>query len=240
MEQPPRDNLERAARLVELFRAAGCEPVAYPVAGRKIADNIECTLPGGSEEQILFGAHTDTVPSSPGVIDNWSGTVMLTALYEALSSSPRKDTHVFVGFSGEELGLLGSSAYLRMLKKQKRPKPVVMVNLDTLGSGPVQVESDQSNDLLLRAFQAVLHHDKAEVRVMNLGNVAESDFVSFRLAGVPVLILHSLTREQVPNLHGRYDNFEMFDMSIYYKTYRQLAMFGVMLEDLLDAHRDQL
>lgn len=229
----PRDNLERAARLAEWFRAAGCEPLLHPVGGKKRADNVECILPGESDEVILIGGHTDRSPGSPGVVDNWSGTVMLSALYEALASSPRAYTFAFVGFSAEEEGLIGSRAYVKRLDKEAKRKIRAMINLDTVGSGPLQMETELSDDLLLRAFITTLNMDGSKALGMNVGNRAESDYLPFRLANIPVLVLHSLRPDQINKLHTSEDNQDLLDLPTYYKNYRQVAMVSLLIEKLL-------
>ena len=229
----PKDNLERAARLAEWFRAAGCEPVLHPVGGKKRADNVECILPGESDEIILLGGHTDRSPGSPGVVDNWSGTVMLSALYEALASSPRAYTFVFVGFSAEEEGLIGSRKYVKNLDKEAKRKIRAMINLDTVGSGPLQMETELSDEFLLKSFLSILSMEGAKPLGMNIGNVGESDYSPFRIAGIPVLILHSLKRDQFNKLHTSEDNVDLLDKPAYYQNYRQVAMVSLMIEKLL-------
>ena len=112
----PTDNSERAERLYETFREAGCqepELSTQTVKGTKVP-NVICTLPGRSDELVVVGAHLDTVKGSPGVLDNWSSAIMLPSLYHGLSiSTPRHHTYLFVGFAGEERGLKGSKGFVK-------------------------------------------------------------------------------------------------------------------------------
>jgi hypothetical protein len=80
-----------------------------------------------------------TVPNEagaihPGADDNASGTAALLEVAEALASAPTKPRRsvLFLSFSGEELGLLGSLHYV---EKPLVPlsKTVAMVNCDMLG-----------------------------------------------------------------------------------------------------------
>jgi hypothetical protein len=80
--------------------------------------NVEATLPGKgdlSEEVLVFNAHYDTVTVSPGAIDDGSGVAAVVAAANALSHFEFNRTIKFVLFSGEEIGLLGSRAYVEEL-----------------------------------------------------------------------------------------------------------------------------
>jgi hypothetical protein len=101
----------REAALLKLFAQAGCPTASLSeqlVPHRK-QPNIVCVLPGSTPEVIVVGAHFDHVPQGDGVVDNWSGASLLPSLFQSLNNSPRKHTFIFVAFSGEEEGLLGSA-----------------------------------------------------------------------------------------------------------------------------------
>jgi hypothetical protein len=121
------------------------------VRERGIAANVVGILPGTDprlkDEAIVIGAHYDHLGRGgegslapdhvgaihPGADDNGSGTAAVMALakvFAAAGGLPR--TLVFVAFAGEEMGLLGSSHYV---KQPTFPleKTVLMVNLDMVG-----------------------------------------------------------------------------------------------------------
>ncbi|MCB1021576.1 MAG: M28 family peptidase, partial [Acidobacteria bacterium] len=142
---PARD-AERGQRLSALFRARGCaEPrLEQQQFSKRKPPNVVCTLPGESTEQIVVGAHFDTVAGSAGVLDNWAGAAMLPALYATLSAQPRRYTYVFVGFSSEEDGLIGSREYVNQIPKESRGNVRAMVNLDCMGAGTTKVGYSRS------------------------------------------------------------------------------------------------
>jgi len=79
----------------------------------------------------LDAAHPDAI--HPGADDNASGTAAVVGLAEAFArAGGARRSLLFVAFSGEELGLLGSTHYVR-----QPPVPiertVAMVNLDSVG-----------------------------------------------------------------------------------------------------------
>ncbi|MGH7410480.1 MAG: M20/M25/M40 family metallo-hydrolase, partial [Candidatus Methylomirabilis sp.] len=113
--------------------------------------NVIGILPGRDpvlkEEAVVIGAHYDHLglggESSlatdvartvhPGADDNASGVVALVALARAfVAAGGAKRTLVFVAFSGEEVGMLGSSHYV---KQPPMPieRTVAMINLDAVG-----------------------------------------------------------------------------------------------------------
>ena len=113
--------------------------------------NVVGILPGTdpalAAEAVVIGAHYDHLgrgsPFSlapergdaihPGADDNASGTAALLGLAETLvrSGAPRRSV-VVVAFSGEELGLLGSTHYVGQ-PAVPLDRTVAMVNLDSVG-----------------------------------------------------------------------------------------------------------
>jgi len=67
---------------------------------------------GAEEDIIVFNAHLDTVRVSPGANDDGSGVVAVLAAAYIISNFDFNRTIEFVLFSGEEVGLLGSRAYV--------------------------------------------------------------------------------------------------------------------------------
>ncbi len=105
--------------------------------------NFMATVPGHDpkhrEDTIVIGAHRDHFGKQgglvfPGADDNASGTAALLEVARALSKMKPKRSIVFVSFSGEEQGLLGSRSYVR---EPVRPLPAtkVMINVDHAGVG---------------------------------------------------------------------------------------------------------
>src|SRR5262249_17939100 len=112
---------ERESALKQMFGEAGCDDQhlsEQPVKGAK-QPNLICVLPGATEDVIIIGAHFDHVSDGDGVVDNWSGASLLPSLYEAIKIEPRQHTYVFIGFTDEEKGEVGSRFYaLQMTKEQ--------------------------------------------------------------------------------------------------------------------------
>src|SRR6185369_5205579 len=82
-------NAQRYNILKNLFAESGCRDEAFreqKVRGSK-EPNMICGLPGtgGHPRKIIVGAHFDSV-GGDGIIDNWSGAVLLPILFDFLAT----------------------------------------------------------------------------------------------------------------------------------------------------------
>ena len=135
----------------QTFTIARDAPVAQHahVAGLK-GSNVIGLLPGRDpvlrNEALIVGAHYDHLglggfgsldPDSTGKVhngadDNASGAAMLIRIAERLAADPPARTVVFIAFSGEELGLLGSAYYVKQ-PIYPLSTTLAMINLDMVG-----------------------------------------------------------------------------------------------------------
>ena len=119
----------------------------------KVTRNVVMMLPGEDEvlknEYVILGAHYDhlgmggkgsssmagdTVAIHPGADDNASGVGMILELAEKFASTKgsHKRSLIFIAFSGEEQGLLGSK-YFTENPGIELSKVNAMINLDMVG-----------------------------------------------------------------------------------------------------------
>ena len=126
-------------------------PAAHATAGSTLStSNVVALLPGADptlrNEYVILGAHFDHLGRSTmgaldpesgtavrnGADDNASGTATVLELARLLSAHPTRRSILFVTFSGEELGLLGSQYFV-----QHSPVPLTrvsaMLNFDMVG-----------------------------------------------------------------------------------------------------------
>ena len=236
LREVPTNNPVRAERLFETFRKAGCQEPNLSkqrVRGTKVP-NVICTLPGSSDEVVVVGAHLDATKGSPGALDNWSGAVLLTSLYQGLSMSPsRYHTYVFVAFTGEERGLKGSKGFVKKLSKEQRSKIQAMVNLECIGASPTKIWLSRSNNLLASNLINLARTMGYEISGMSVDEVGTSDNQSFEKVGIPTITIHSLDQETYLQLHSPQDKLELIKFEEYEKTYRLTALYLAFLEDVL-------
>ncbi len=129
------DDKKREVSLKELFEESGCSGPQLeerPVKGAKLP-NVICTLYGSSSQTIIVGAHFDHVPQGQGVVDNWSGASLLPSLFQSVKSEARRHTYIFIGFTAEERGEIGSRFYAKHMTNDEVAKTAAMVNMDTHG-----------------------------------------------------------------------------------------------------------
>jgi hypothetical protein len=231
-------NVKRELRLRELFEEAGC--TADSLTEQRVkhakAPNVICTLAGNSDagvseaRSIIVGAHFDFVDRGKGVVDNWSGCSLLPSLLESLKSTPRHHTFVFIGFTDEEKGLVGSRFYVHELGKDGREKIRAMVNMDSLGTSPTKFELDRGDKTLVRELEVVAANFKLPLHIVNVHRVGRSDSDSFQDAKIPAICIHSLTNETWPLLHSPRDQISAMRLHDYYETYLLLRAYLAYLD----------
>jgi len=154
--------------------------------------NFMAMVPGHDpkrrEETILIGAHRDHFGRQGGLLfagadDNASGTAVLLEVARALSKMKPGRSIIFVSFSGEEQGLLGSRFYVR---EPVRPLPATkaMINVDHAGVGNGRLTvglTDLSKETATKAGKAAGRADKLDL----FGFFPGGDHVPFKEAGVP-------------------------------------------------------
>jgi len=230
------DNKEREATLKQMFAEAGCDEQHLSeqlVKGSKLP-NVICTLPGSADRVIIVGAHFDRVPRGDGVVDNWSGASLLPSLYQAVKKEPRKHTYVFIGFTDEEQGEVGSRFYVRRMTNEQVAATDAMVNMDTLGLAPTEVWTSHSEKWLTDALMALASQLHIPVKGVNVDKVGSSDAEQFAQRKIPRITIHSLTQESwdARILHTSKDKLSAIRADDYYQTYRLLAAYVAFLDQV--------
>lgn len=175
---------------------------------RATVNNVLAFLPGKTEEYVILGAHYDHLgrgtfdslaPSQigqlhPGADDNASGSAGLLELARVLS--PLKGQLqcgiLFASFAGEELGLLGSAAWV---KDPTKPldKAVAMINMDMIGrikDNKVYVGGVGTGSTLQKILDEA-HGDSPLKFEISQGGYSSSDHTSFVSKHIPVLFFFS-------------------------------------------------
>ncbi len=187
--------------------------------------NVLAYLPGKSDEYVILGAHYDHLgrgeygslaPSligqfHPGADDNASGTAGLLELARVLAplkgQLPRGI--LFASFAGEELGLLGSAAWVRQ-PTLPLDKAIAMLNMDMIGR--IQKDTLYIGGVGTAAgFRSILEqgvaHSGLKAEYSESG-YSSSDHTSFVVKQIPVLFFFS-------GLHSDYhkpsDTWEKID-----------------------------
>jgi acetylornithine deacetylase/succinyl-diaminopimelate desuccinylase-like protein len=209
--------LGREAAAAQGARVAGSK-------GRNVIGVFPGRNPALRNETVVLGAHYDHLGNGGfgsletehaggvhnGADDNASGVAALIHVAARLRERPPARTVVFIAFSGEELGLLGSAYYV-----QRPPYPlagtIAMVNLDMVGRL-------RNNRLIVygvgtaREFPALVDslnwHSGFDLKAQGDG-YGPSDQSSFYAAKRPVLHLFTDLHE---DYHRTTDDWEKIDV----------------------------
>lgn len=234
LEKAEQKNGDREAQLKALFSEAGCGSLTEQRVPRWLP-NVVCELPGETDSIIIVGAHYDKVEAGKGVVDNWSGASLLPSLFESLSKQRRHHTFIFLGFTAEEDGLVGSKYYVSHMSPEERAKTEAMVNMDSLGLTPTKVWVSHSDTTLLNDLERVARQFKLPLEGVNVEEVGTADSESFAKKKIPRITIHSVTQDTLPVLHSTRDNMDAIQKKDYYDSYRLIAAYLVYLDENLGA-----
>jgi hypothetical protein len=170
--------------------------------------NVVGVLPGSHPDQaVVLGAHFDHLgmgevhtlaPDRRGEVhngadDNASGTAALIALAGSFAQGPPlRRSLVFVAFTAEEVGLVGSSPYT---DDPTLPlgETVAMLNMDMVGrlrDDRVTVFGTETSPIWSGLLRRAARPLGLEVALVGDG-IGPSDHTSFALRGVPSLLFHT-------------------------------------------------
>jgi len=229
------NDTQREAALKQIFVEAGCHDQHLSeqlVKGSKLP-NVICVQPGSSDKVIIVGAHFDHVSAGDGVVDNWSGASLLPSLYEAVRIEPRKHTYIFIGFTDEERGEVGSRFYAHQMTKEQVAATDAMVNMDTLGLAPSEVWASHSDKRLTGTLAYLGKQLNLPVTGVNVEQVGTTDSIPFSERKIPSITIHTLSQEtwNARILHTSKDKLSAMKLDDYYQTYRLLAAYLVLLDE---------
>lgn len=160
----------------------------FPGHGGK-GRNVIGVAPGETTECVIVGAHYDHLGAGRdgrvyyGADDNASGTAVLLEVARRFGAKPSARRIVFVAFSGEEMGLFGSRAYVNN-PVVPIGKTVAMVNMDMVGRlrEKLIIFGTATGD----RFKEYLKDSPIRIAYGN-DPVGPSDHTSFYLKGVPAV-----------------------------------------------------
>jgi hypothetical protein len=175
--------------------------------------NVVGRLKGtGGEKAVLLMAHYDSAPTAPGAADDGSAVAALLETARALKAGPplRNDV-IFLLTDGEELGLLGSRAFV---DEHSWAKDVgVVFNFEARGSrGPsIMFETSRENGWLIREFAQASPYSFANSLSYEIYKSLpnDTDFTVMKRAGFPGLNFAYISG--LPDYHTSTDNLENLD-----------------------------
>jgi hypothetical protein len=171
---------------------------------RKTTRNVIARAEGSEDGTIVVGAHYDHLGwggegslykgAEPmihnGADDNASGTAGMLELAQLYAAYPPKHSMLFMAFSGEEMGLLGSAHWV---EHPTHPLENVraMINLDMIGRLPDSTRRLNVQGIGTSPVWKEILEKRNDTEKFNLGLIEDgqgsSDHSSFYMKNIPVL-----------------------------------------------------
>ena len=195
--------------------------------------NVVGYIPGTvcPDSFLVYTAHYDHLGMMgksiyfPGANDNASGTSMMLILARYFSRHPQRYSVVFIGFTGEEAGLLGSGYFtghpLINLSGIK-----FLVNLDLVGTGVDGITVVNATEFP-HPFEMLCHLNDTGRYLVNIkkrGKACNSDHCPFYACGVPCFFIYTLGG--IAAYHNLDDRPETLPLTAFEALSKLLIAFG--------------
>ena len=169
--------------------------------GTITGNNILGFLDNNAENTVIIGAHYDHLGFGGegslyrdsikavhnGADDNASGVAIMLNLAAKLKSKNTNNNYLFMAFSGEEMGLLGSNYFVKNPSIDTK-KVSYMINMDMVGrmkkDSSLAVYGTGTSPIFKQVLKS--HNDNFKL-IQQESGVGPSDHTSFYLADIPVL-----------------------------------------------------
>jgi len=181
---------------------AAAEFTSGPSDSTQTAENVIAYLDNKAENTVVIGAHYDHLGMGGegslyregeaihnGADDNASGVAMMLHLADSLQKkdSPKNNNYLFIAFSGEEEGLLGSNYFVKNPTIDTK-KVTYMINMDMVG----RLNSEKTLAVYgigtSPVMKQTVNANAGDLKIAeNESGVGPSDHTSFYLADIPVL-----------------------------------------------------
>lgn len=169
--------------------------------GTITGNNVIGFIDNKAENTVIIGAHYDHLGFGGegslyrdsikaihnGADDNASGVSILLNLGAKLKSKNTNNNYLFMAFSGEEMGLLGSNYFVKNPTIDTK-KVSYMINMDMVGrlkkDSALAVYGTGTSPIFKQTLKS--HNNKFKL-IQQESGVGPSDHTSFYLADIPVL-----------------------------------------------------
>ncbi len=220
---------------------------------KRATRNVLAMIPGSDpklkKEYVVLGGHLDHLGTDfrgtiyNGADDNASGiaTVMEVARVMMANRIRPKRTVIFAGWSGEEMGLLGSSHYAAH-PIWPLEQTVVYLNLDMVGrgNGKVRISGKYYGPKVWELMEQALGDSLKKDAEPQRGGPGGSDHTPFLVRGVPAFFL--LTSGDHPDYHQPTDDWDKIQPEVCQvageMTYRSAVALAQAPGALLEADRE--
>lgn len=199
-------------------------------------NNIIGYIPGKIDSFIVYTAHYDHLGRMgkkayfPGAHDNASGTAMVLDLARYYADKVQnKYGKVFILFSAEEIGLIGSNFFTENpLFELDRIK--FLINLDLVGSGDdgITIVNGSVFEKEFSIFKEINTQKKYLKQIKERGAAKNSDHYYFYEKGVKSFFIYTLG--QYKEYHNIYDTSKNVPLNAYNELFLLLTDFTKRIE----------
>lgn len=235
-------------------------PFSVTVKGKTInSANVMALKAGASRQEIIVGAHYDSVSVGKGADDNATGVAVILEVAERIRELETPYTIRFILFGAEEAGMQGSRYYVGQMTYDQIQNTVAMINLDSIAAGDIAyIYGDAGDRGLIRDWALDfaskngldLQTQLGENPAYPLGTTGDwSDHVAFKEMGIPYTYLESTNwtlgdkdgYTQVSTEYGddgkiwhtEYDTLEYINTTFPGRMQERLQLFVTILEAIL-------
>lgn len=181
--------------------------------------NVVSTILGSEfkDEIITLTAHYDSVSYSKGAYDNGTGVISLLHFYEYFLKNQPKRTLRFIWCGAEEMGLLGSKAYVKDHEDEIKNNIILNINIDmvaaTLGRDIACVTGDMT---IVHYLNFMYKEEGFPLHVYQ--DVYSSDSTPFADAGIPAISFARLSNPNGAIIHSHDDVIERLSEPNFLRT----------------------
>ena len=193
------------------------------------AHNVVAVIEGTDlkDEVLVFSAHYDSVPYSPGAWDNMTGSITIMELMHYYKANPPRRTCKFVWCGSEEIGLVGSRNYCEMHEDELK-NIIFNINFDmtgvTLGYECCIVSATKEVENGIK-FLANAKGYPVETRI----DLYPSDSTSFATHGVPSCSFARLQPHGGAVIHDHRDTMDHLDPDAFMITLNFVVEYSSLL-----------
>jgi len=193
---------------------------------KKTSHNVVAEIKGTEypERIVAFSAHYDSVRFSEGAYDNATGSATILEIARHFKKNPPKRTLKFVWCGSEEMGLLGSKAYVEK-HQEELAKYELNINLDMTA---VVLGYDIARCTTEMGLVNYINYLGKEVgfAIDASQGVYSSDSTPFADKGVPALSFARIAPRGGAEIHSRKDDDKFLDKDNYYETCKFIIGFS--------------
>src|SRR5215212_3654749 len=236
------------------------QPFTVIVNGNTIQSaNVIAVKQGLSSQEIIVGAHHDSVKVGKGADDNASSIGVILEVADRIQYKETPYSIRFILFGAEEAGLQGSKYYVSQMTKEQKQNTIAMINLDSLTTGDMAyIYGDQGESGVIRnwALDYAAKHNltlltqPGENPKYPAGTTGDwSDHAPFKEAGIPYTYFESTNwtlgdkdgytqvdpqyGEDGKIWHTQYDTLEYIHATFPNRIQERLNLFVTLLEAVL-------